>query len=1100
MGDRSGDNRVTQIIEEGRPNEPLEELELLRVMENRLFGETRRPVTLDRYVVLNRVGSGGAGVVYRGYDPELDRKVAIKLLHVRVQGEAHEREAQARLLREAQAMARVSHPNVIAVHDVGTYGETESRALRGKEDEGREAPRRGVFVVMELVRGKSLEEWLSAETRSWREVLEVFVAAGTGLAAAHAQGVIHRDFKPSNVLLGDDGRVRVLDFGLARARAAAESGTAVGLNERAASSASHHTLPRGEIESELRDDQPKNALLESPLTQQGTVMGTPAYMAPEQHLGESADERADQFAFCAAVYQGLYGQLPFGGNSIRELETAKLAEELRPPPGTVPSGRVPPGVHRAVVKGLQHDPEARHRTMADLLSALQRHGRARQRRIRAAVVLGVAALGIGTAFAVGQSQAGASCDALASNQLQGVWDDDVRQKVRDSLLGTDMPFAGKVWTSVEAELDRYGEAWTRARVGACSDSRAGIQEDLSRAGRRMLCLDRRLARFGELTAVLTAVDPTIAEHAMDAVESLPPVSTCQGGPRGSSQSGGADGPNPDVEGRLLAIERDLARAEALRAGGRFEEAMEPATRALESARALENVASRGRAYLAIAAIDQDAERLSSAESHWHQALVAGEESGDDEVVIGALLGLGTALGRDTARLDDARRYVMHASARAAYVGLLSEFEGRVLLELGAIEKARGKYPEALEALGRALVLSREKYGDAHGETARAHNALGNALSDMGRSDEALEHYSATLRIREETFGKEHPKVADVLNNMAIVDGAAGRYEESLARHQAVLVIYQRAFGEKHPRTADSLSNIGTALFYLGRDAEALANYRQSLAILEAAYGPDHPKVGMAHNNFAVALYGVGRFEECEEHHRRGLQIRRRVLGPDHPDVGVSQFNLGSVILTQGRPKEAMEHLEDSLRIREQAFGFRHVSVAQSEGALGRAHMEVGEVDEGRAMLERSLSTYEDTRGPVHMDTAVALELVAWADRVGKRFQDALPLQTRALKIREQVMGKEDPSLVFPLVELGINYLELGQPEPAREVLDRAIALEPPNVDPVTRARRRFALARAIVNDERRRARQMAKDAAAVFREDGSSAEALAEVNAWLKAN
>src|SRR5690349_17448959 len=193
--------------------------------------------TVGRFVVLQRLGEGGMGVVYTAYDPELDRKVAIKLLKSAEEGHA-------RLLREAQAMARLQHPNVIAVHDVGTL------------------PGNRVFVAMELVAGATLRGWLKAAPRAWREVIAIMRQAGVGLAAAHDAGLVHRDFKPDNVLVGDDGRVRVMDFGLAR----------LGAADPELSSGSHDTGP-----------------LSTPLTMAGTVVGTPAYMAPELFKGTSAE-------------------------------------------------------------------------------------------------------------------------------------------------------------------------------------------------------------------------------------------------------------------------------------------------------------------------------------------------------------------------------------------------------------------------------------------------------------------------------------------------------------------------------------------------------------------------------------------------------------------------------------------------------------------------------------------------------------------------------------------------------------------------------------------------------------------------------------------
>ncbi|HYO70315.1 MAG TPA: serine/threonine-protein kinase [Archangium sp.] len=213
-----------------------------------------RGALVGRYMVLEKLGAGGMGVVYAAYDPELDRKLALKLLHPG-SDPVEKSGGQARLMREAQAMARLAHPNVISLFDVGVWS-------------GR------VFIAMELVEGPSLRDWLKQASHSWREVVEVFIAAGRGLAAAHAAGLVHRDFKPDNVLLGREGRVRVLDFGLARPASATEESLA--------------------MPAELPLSERGSSPLDTPLTRVGLVIGTPAYMAPELYSGGVFDARSDQ--------------------------------------------------------------------------------------------------------------------------------------------------------------------------------------------------------------------------------------------------------------------------------------------------------------------------------------------------------------------------------------------------------------------------------------------------------------------------------------------------------------------------------------------------------------------------------------------------------------------------------------------------------------------------------------------------------------------------------------------------------------------------------------------------------------------------------------
>ncbi|MDQ3265255.1 MAG: serine/threonine protein kinase, partial [Myxococcota bacterium] len=289
-----------------------------------------RGTAIGHYVLLEPLGAGGMGSVYAAYDAKLDRRVALKLLHPDGQGAEH----AARLEREARAMARISHPNVLSVHELGN-------------DAGRR------FITMELVDGWTLGDWLGLERRGWRQVLASFRAAGAGLAAAHAAGLVHRDFKPANVLVSNDGRVRVTDFGLVRLRG--EPTLAPNSDAAPAAPGESHAL-----------------------TQEGSLLGTPRYMAPEQLAGEEATLHCDQFSFCVALYEALYGAHPFGAHSL-----ATLLEAMRagPPPRPPAASQVPRGIHQALRRGLSHRPQDRWPGMPELLVELARDPGPRRRRL-----------------------------------------------------------------------------------------------------------------------------------------------------------------------------------------------------------------------------------------------------------------------------------------------------------------------------------------------------------------------------------------------------------------------------------------------------------------------------------------------------------------------------------------------------------------------------------------------------------------------------------------------------------------------------------------------------------------------------------------------
>ncbi|MBL8975094.1 MAG: serine/threonine protein kinase, partial [Myxococcales bacterium] len=349
---------------------------------------------VGRFTLLQRLGVGAMGVVYSAVDPELDRRIAVKLL--RAPSGPRAARAQARLLREAQAMARVAHPNVAVVHDVGTHDGD-------------------VFVAMELVRGVTLHSWLQARPRGWREVVEVFMQAARGLAAAHAAGLVHRDFKPSNAMLGDDGRVRVLDFGLCFTGGASEPADAGDL------SGSDHDLR---------------------ITQREEIVGTPAYMPPEQFLrGGQVGPASDQFSFCASLYEGLYAQLPFAGHTVAEVTQAIALGQLRPPPrGT----RVPAWLLAVLRRGLQPDPDLRFPAMEAMIRALDR-GRARARgglALASALALATGVGGFWAAHSHGSTHD--PCDG-GVDRIAEVWGPAQTSAAEQALAAAGPAFTREVW-------------------------------------------------------------------------------------------------------------------------------------------------------------------------------------------------------------------------------------------------------------------------------------------------------------------------------------------------------------------------------------------------------------------------------------------------------------------------------------------------------------------------------------------------------------------------------------------------------------------------------------------------------------------------------
>ena len=422
---------------------------------------------VGRYVVITWIGEGGAGVVYSAYDPELDRKVALKLLRPRDSASDEERVRLA-LSREARAMAKLAHPNVAVIYDIGAF-------------DGR------VFIAMEFVEGVTLRRWLEDANYLTADVYSgrMFLGCGRGLAAAHQAGLVHRDFKPENVLVGGDGRARVTDFGLAR--------------------------PREECSAEAPGDADAQGARARQSTESRAVVGTPAYMAPKQKLGQ-ADARSDQFSFCVALYEALCGAHPTDAStSAREEASHNHALFLA----------LPLRVQRTLDRGLKTDPADRYSSMADLLGELDQELRGPARRAWTLVVAAVVSVA-GIGFGVSQRVAHARDPVCtgAQDNLKGVWDESRKQGVARAMRATGKPFAEDAWHGVERVLDAYAHDWAAERTGACEATRVRGEQSEAVLDLRMQCFDRRLLDLRELTEALSHANVRSVESAVQAAEGL----------------------------------------------------------------------------------------------------------------------------------------------------------------------------------------------------------------------------------------------------------------------------------------------------------------------------------------------------------------------------------------------------------------------------------------------------------------------------------------------------------------------------------------------------------------------------------------------------
>ncbi len=594
-----------------------------------------RGTELGRYVLLEPIGMGGMGMVFAAHDPELDRKVALKLLRSDWNEGPGALEARARLWREAQALARLSHPHVVTVHDVGMHG-------------GR------LFIAMDFVEGTTLSRWLRAAPRRWEEVLDCFIQAGRGLAAAHAGGLVHRDFKPDNVLVGRDGRVRVTDFGLARL-------------------AQSQRPP----EQSLAVKSPGAA--SQAITHQGALMGTPAYMAPEQLEGRGSDARSDQFNFSVALYEGLYGGRPFTGDSAAEL--ARAIREGRP---VVPGdSRVPARVRRALLRGMAASPEERYPSMDALLAALTQRPLWERWRVVAAWVGAAALVGAGVGF---WGRAATRCTGF-ERKLEGIWDEGRKARLEAAFHSAGLSSDERVWTSTSRVLDAYAAALVAMEKDSCEATRARGEQSERLMDLRGACLDRRRGSLRATVDVMLQGDRVVLEHAPEAAHALQDLLAC------ADLSALVNvAPLPEdssVRQRLSELQAMLAESTALHDAGQPSRALEKVKEALVGLREVGYRPYEAAGLHLLGTVEKSFGRFTEAGEDFQQAQLAALAGRDDELLVRSLVGMVDAELQGQGRIPEAERSLQLAQAALERLG-----EGDVPSTAGEFYVLRGQSPRS----------------------------------------------------------------------------------------------------------------------------------------------------------------------------------------------------------------------------------------------------------------------------------------------------------------------------------------------------------------------------------------------------------------------
>jgi len=891
---------------------------------------------LGRYVILDVLGKGGMGLVYKAYDPELDRQIAVKL--VRVRG-VRKRRAQQRLLREAQALAQLSHPNVIAVYDVGTIGDD-------------------VFISMELVDGSDGKKWLDASTRSRAEILSLFIAAGRGLDAAHKAGMVHRDFKPENVVVGSDGRPRVIDFGLARGTETADDDE----------DDSDSDFESGD--SHAISGSSKNRL-NTPLTQVGLVMGTPAYMAPEHHEGKEVDARSDQFSFCVSLYLALYGTRPFSGADPKELKDNIIQGTMSSPPA---SSNVPRWIRSIVLRGLATKPQDRYPSMRALLEALERDPAIRRNRVLR--TMGFAGVVAGAAlWATSGTKAEAKCQD-GQHALEGIWDTDTRQATKQAFLSTGRGHAASTFGLLDQRLSAYGDDWVGMYKESCEATNVRGDQSEQLLDLRTQCLHRRLDKMAAFTALLTkANSSSLVDRSVSEAASLQSLDACADTQRLTSAIPLPE--DPQTQAAVAAARQGIDRSEALSKAGDFQGALELSESIAASVASLDYAPVKAEALYLLGGNQRRRRMAAEAEETLYAAARMAAEARDDDIAALTWLELLWVVGYAKAKPDEALN-IRHLVEPVVIRSGSQPRRADLLNNLGAILRRKGKYSEAKEILEEAIEIWDVAYGKDSLQVAKAHNNLGNVLNDMGDFKEARRHHEQVLKIRRDALGENHPFVATVLNNLGNSYMEESEYAQARDYYQRSLTIAE-SLDPTGDDVVNALNNLGNSNAELGDYVLSRQLQERALKIQQDHSEPDNAAIGITINNLGDLFLKQKEFALAMKHYEQSRDLWTKSLGPEHVYIAHASYGIGISLIGLERFVEAASVLERAKAIWSAVHGESHATVAMTLEGLGDCSVGLGQGTQAVEHLARAMTIREADEAPLQLEvTRFGLARAYWA--------------------------------------------------------------------------------------------------------------------------
>jgi tetratricopeptide (TPR) repeat protein/predicted Ser/Thr protein kinase len=865
------------------PEADLQALSWRSQIAQRMFGLGGDAMRIaGRYRLGREIGRGGMGIVCQARDERLGRDVAIKL----ARPQCWTTEDRARLRNEARALAALSHPNVVAVYDVGLH-------------EG------NVFIAMELVAGSSLRAWLGERSRDADAIIDVMVAAGRALAAAHEARIVHRDFKPDNLLIGTDGRARVVDFGLA---------VAIG----------EVTTPH---------ERRSGAMTGS---EDASVAGTPLYLPPEARAGAAVDAFGDQFAYCATFREALDGMHPFCHRG-REHALESIAKGDI---GDRPAGsRAPRWLTAILDRGLSPTPEQRWPSMTALLRAIESR-RARTRR-------GIAFVGAGIVVALAAAAFADDDPACSGGEasMGVVWSDARAEALRARIDPDASSHAAAAWERVESGMAAFSSAWVQARRDACESARPDrASPDRASPDRAppedvdatVACLDDDLRDADALIeALANAPDP--ARYAAEAIADLASPSTCV------DRIARDEAPPPGADEIAIASTVDdlLARSRGADAAGDYPAALALAREAVELSTPMHHAPTHGAALLQLGTALELTGNFADAADRTEQALLVAIGAEDDRLAARAATFLVFILGERLGRTDDAEAFVRHAEVALARIDHPAELELDHISNTAALRRAQGRLEESADGHARALAGRRELHGDRSLRVAVAAHNYALVLFELGRFDEALALAREAIETREALIGSEHPLVASTRLAVGASLVRVGRVDEGLEHFERAVAISQASLGPTHQQTLAASANYGIALRMAGdveRSVEVLTATREAL---RAQPDGDHPLLATVITGLGGGLLELGRHDEARVVLEEALAIFERIHGGRDPGTAAVLGNLGNLYLATGDHARARDNFEKALELLA-PLGPAHPHAQQAAAGLEQARSKLAQ--------------------------------------------------------------------------------------------------------------------------------------------------------------